>query len=211
MGRIRRLLRTLLATGPRATLLALRARRRGAKQKTGEFAALLKVVGRPQVVVEIGSLRGGTLWAWTRVATPDAVIVAVDLAVEGYIGNISTADGLARSGQTVELVVGDSHDESTLRRVVEVLNGRRADFLFIDGDHSYQGVKADYEMYGPLVRPGGLIAFHDILPQQGSEVAAFWAELDGHELLDETETATRGPWGGIGFLRVDEQQPIKSS
>jgi len=35
------------------------------------------------------------------------------------------------------------------------------DFLFIDGDHSYEGVKADYERHKVKVRPGGLIALHD--------------------------------------------------
>lgn len=35
------------------------------------------------------------------------------------------------------------------------------DILYIDGDHSYEGVKADYELHAPKVRPGGLIFFHD--------------------------------------------------
>jgi MMP 1-O-methyltransferase len=33
--------------------------------------------------------------------------------------------------------------------------------LWIDGDHSYAGVKADVEAWVPFVRPGGVIAFHD--------------------------------------------------
>jgi len=43
------------------------------------------------------------------------------------------------------------------------LNGEPLDFLFIDGDHTYEGVKRDFEMYSPLVRNGGIIAFHDIV------------------------------------------------
>jgi predicted O-methyltransferase YrrM len=43
-----------------------------------------------------------------------------------------------------------------------VLNEQNLDFLFIDGDHTYKGVKEDFEMYSPLVRKGGVIAFHDI-------------------------------------------------
>jgi cephalosporin hydroxylase len=35
------------------------------------------------------------------------------------------------------------------------------DFLWIDGDHTYEGCKADYENYSPLVVPGGLIGIHD--------------------------------------------------
>jgi len=36
----------------------------------------------------------------------------------------------------------------------------------IDGDHEYEGVLADFNAYLPLVRPGGLIAFHDIVPDE---------------------------------------------
>jgi predicted O-methyltransferase YrrM len=35
------------------------------------------------------------------------------------------------------------------------------DLLFIDGDHSYQGVKADWDTYCPLLRPGSVVVFHD--------------------------------------------------
>jgi len=35
------------------------------------------------------------------------------------------------------------------------------DLLYIDGDHSYAGVKFDFEQFGALVRPGGLILLHD--------------------------------------------------
>jgi predicted O-methyltransferase YrrM len=35
------------------------------------------------------------------------------------------------------------------------------DLLFIDGDHSYNGVRADWQLFGPKVRSGGLILFHD--------------------------------------------------
>jgi len=38
------------------------------------------------------------------------------------------------------------------------------DVLFIDGDHSYQGVVSDLENYVPLVKPGGLILLHDVQP-----------------------------------------------
>lgn len=37
------------------------------------------------------------------------------------------------------------------------------DFLFIDTDHSYANVKDEYIKYSPLVRPGGIIAFHDTI------------------------------------------------
>ncbi len=34
-------------------------------------------------------------------------------------------------------------------------------FLFIDGDHSIEGCKTDFDLYSPKIIPGGFIAFHD--------------------------------------------------
>jgi predicted O-methyltransferase YrrM len=61
------------------------------------------------------------------------------------------------------LIQGDSHSIETLRKIEGILKGRKVDFLFIDADHSYEGVKKDFEMYSPLVRKGGIIAFYDII------------------------------------------------
>jgi predicted O-methyltransferase YrrM len=67
--------------------------------------------------------------------------------------------------QRVSLLMGrDSHSETTFRRVARLLGGRSIGFLFIDGDHSRYGVRQDFDMYSPLVAPGGLVAFHDISP-----------------------------------------------
>ncbi|MCX5706434.1 MAG: class I SAM-dependent methyltransferase [Candidatus Omnitrophica bacterium] len=40
------------------------------------------------------------------------------------------------------------------------------DFLFIDGDHSIDGCKYDFEHYSPLIKPGGYLAFHDYYPER---------------------------------------------
>jgi predicted O-methyltransferase YrrM len=41
------------------------------------------------------------------------------------------------------------------------------DFLFIDGDHTYDAVKRDFENYFPKVKHGGLIFFHDSRMNRG--------------------------------------------
>lgn len=58
-----------------------------------------------------------------------------------------------------------------------LLADRPVDPLFVDGDHTYVGARSDYEMYGPLVRDGGIVAFHDIVPGLESAVGGvprFW-------------------------------------
>ncbi|MFO1451970.1 MAG: class I SAM-dependent methyltransferase [Opitutaceae bacterium] len=37
------------------------------------------------------------------------------------------------------------------------------DFAFIDGDHSYEGVRTDWSLLAPRMTPGGILALHDTL------------------------------------------------
>jgi predicted O-methyltransferase YrrM len=211
--RLSRLAAAAIEAGPRAVLLTLRAKRRGAKQKLREFALLVRLVRkrRPRVVVEIGTMRGGTLWAWCQIASRDALLVSIDLPGGDFGGGYSDAEGEhlaehARPGQTLELIRADSHDPATLARLQRTLGSSQIDLLFIDGDHSYEGVALDYHMYASLVGPGGLIALHDVLPSRAEDggVSRFWSEVrDRHrheELADPSDLSWRGQWGGIGVL-----------
>jgi predicted O-methyltransferase YrrM len=64
--------------------------------------------------------------------------------------------------------------------IESILDEKKIDFLFIDGDHTYEGVKKDFKMYSPLVKDGRIIAFHDIVsgPQNlVGGVPQFWQEI----------------------------------
>jgi len=72
--------------------------------------------------------------------------------------------------------------------------------LFIDWDHSYEGVKKDFEMYLPLVKEGGIVAFHDILSEE--EVNRFWNEIKNmHESQEIINNVKKEPLG-IGVLKL---------
>jgi predicted O-methyltransferase YrrM len=183
----------------------------GAIQKAPELARLIALVRalRPHAVVEIGSFRGGTLAAWCKLAAADAVLVSVDLPEESETP--ATPDDLrrrARARQRVEVVRGDSQTDETRREVEAALGGREVDFLMIDADHSYDGVRRDFELYSPLVRNGGLVALHDIVEHTHRpeiDVARFWTEIRARYEHEEFVSPGRefgfGPWGGIGVLR----------
>jgi predicted O-methyltransferase YrrM len=204
----------VMDSGPRAVLLARGAIRRGAAQKTREFAAFVSLLSnrRLAAVLEIGTLHGGTLWTWCKLATSDATIVSVDLPGGPFGGGYrdgaaDTLAGYGRPGQSVRLVRGDSHSESTKRRVEDALDGRPVDLLFIDGDHTYEGVRRDFEMYAPLVGQAGVIAFHDILPHPDvaqCEVDRYWAEVRARyqcaEFTHPEDVRGHGQWGGIGVI-----------
>jgi predicted O-methyltransferase YrrM len=168
------------------------------------------VVGRrPQGVLEIGTASGGTLLLLTLAAAPDATVISVDLpGVERFGGSFplwkrSYFQRFVLPSQQLHLLRADSHAPSTLQGVRSILANRQLDLLFIDGDHSYNGVRADWEMYGPLVAPDGVIAFHDILPQpqeSGCEVNALWQELKGKFEHWEIVAKSGLAWG-IGVIR----------
>lgn len=178
-------------------------------QERLEILWLLEVLAQepPRTVLEIGTLRGGTLLLWTRVATDDAVLVTVDSATA--LGGLSPLGvlcrSLARGRQRVVPLLGlDSHAAATLGRVERVLHGAPVDFLFIDGDHSYAGVRRDFEMYAPLVRSGGIVAFHDVSQRPTGVthgVAEFWREFAAAHPTEEF-VADEQPGFGIGIYRV---------
>ena len=71
-------------------------------------------------------------------------------------------------------------------------NESSVDFLFIDGNHSYEQVLADYLMYSPLVKRGGIIAFHDTIYVEGynEDVPHLMEEIKGGKFTngDKIET-----------------------
>ena len=166
----------------------------GAQQVPVEIAGLLGALiaefeksPHPKTILEIGSFSGGTLAAWKQIA---AKVVAIDVLHRSAIEGVTYLTG----------------PSSTLVDQAARL-ACPADFLFIDGDHSYEGVKADFESYLPLVRPGGMIALHDIKDNehhrsQGCHVARLWDELKTNPRFESFEFLDSAlDWGGIGLLR----------
>lgn len=184
-------------------------------QRKPEIAAFLERAAalRPRIVVEIGTASGGTLFLLTRVAAPDALLVSLDLPGGRFGGGYQAwrkplYRSFAAAGQRIVLLRGNSHDAAMAARLRRLLAGRPIDLLFIDGDHSYAGVKADFDTYAPLVRPGGLVAFHDIVPdpqQPDMQVERFWKEvaarLPSSELI---ESPGQQAGYGIGLLTLPE-------
>jgi len=213
-------------TGARVTPAALDQLVRGTRdrfiawQNAVELRRFLELVHQrqPEVIVEIGTCRGGLLFCLCQVAAANGLIVSIDLPGGPGGGAFTAEEGrlfetFGRPGQEVRLLSGNSHHAQTRESLKRLLDGRGVDLLFIDGDHSYGGVRADFEMYGELVGRNGLIAFHDITGQpdqaEGFDVGVFWSELKSRypvsEIIDERGTVDRTDWStpqawGIGLL-----------
>lgn len=184
-----------------------------AQQKWTELAELLELLDKkkPKNILEIGTYKGGTLMAWTHIADKNAKIIGVDLPGGDFGGGFTDEESkdiinLKKYNQQIFLFAMDSHEMSTID---VVKNHAKFDFCFIDGDHTYEGVKKDYENYLPLMKKGGTMAFHDVakmseITHPGVQVYDFWQEIkDNHEhkeIIDLDFETDHGIWGGIGIL-----------
>lgn len=134
-----------------------------------EAALLYRLARHASVgpVAEIGRFKGGSTVVFAT-ALPDGIeLWSYDLHValrpdlSGEQLDRELDDALQRLGvrHKVRLLVGDSR---TVEPPAEPL-----ELLFVDGDHSYDGARADFERWGELVRPGGHLLFHDAVDTGG--------------------------------------------
>lgn len=174
------------------------------------FLALAQEL-QPKAVLEIGTALGGTLFLLTRVAARDAVLVSIDLSSSddrfggGRVEQRRPVfEAFALDRQRVRFLAGDSHTAEMLAHVESELDGRELDLLFIDGDHTEEGVRADFELYRALVRRGGLVVFHDIVdgrPDLVGGVPEFWRSVKTPDAQELVEDRAQGGFG-IGVLRL---------
>ena len=175
-----------------------------------EFLELLKIFKEQnsKYILEIGTASGGTLFCFCKLAKNDATLISIDLP-EGPFGGgypewkIPLYKSFARKNSKIHLIRADSHSLETLEKVKNILNGKKIDFLFIDGDHSYQGVKRDFEMYNLLVKKEGIIAFHDIIPgpiENVGGVPEFWKEIKNNFRIQEIVKDRQQGGCGIGII-----------
>lgn len=177
-----------------------------------EYCQLVDWVAKrhPQIILEIGTAKGATLLAWSQVASQSVISVDKPGGIHGG-GYPVKKERLFRdfvaNRPEIELLIyrGDSHSRELRDRVMAGLSGRTVDFLFIDGDHTYDGVARDFELWQELVTPGGHVGFHDIVPHRelkDCEVNRLWDELKGQYAIFEIVADPNQGWAGIGILQV---------
>jgi predicted O-methyltransferase YrrM len=134
-----------------------------------EAATLVALVRGARRVVELGVYEGSSAVVLVRALDPGAELVLVDpytadtrwaaLPQGAYATAAATRLALARArprgGPSVRWILERSQD------VGRSWDGGEVDLVFIDGDHSYQGCREDWEAWQQHVAPGGFAAFHD--------------------------------------------------
>lgn len=175
---------------------AIASHRAVQNQRELTVALSLATMFAPVVFLEIGTYAGGTAWAFGNLPSVD-LMICIDSGPEP-----DALDRLADIPAETHLIQGQSEDFSTLHRVRAILDHRGVDVLFIDGSHDYESVRTDWELYRPLVRPGGLVMFHNTQPHHDRpevEVHRLWAQLEADYQTVEI-VGEPGTWAGIGVV-----------
>jgi predicted O-methyltransferase YrrM/GT2 family glycosyltransferase len=176
-----------------------------------EISMLLEILSksRPKTLLEIGTASGGTLFLLCKIADPTATIISVDLPGGSFGGELypdwkeSVYESFATDRQKIHLLRSDSHNETTFSKIKDILGNKKLDFLLIDADHTFYGVKGDFEIYSKLVADDGIIAFHDITPgpkENGGDVPEFWQKIKSQYPYVEIVDNESGIGYGIGLL-----------
>ncbi len=135
-----------------------------------EAALLYRLARRVPVggaAVEIGRFKGGGTLLLASALPEGAELWSYDLHValrddlSGPQLDSELRTALDRYGLSdrVRLVVGDSRTVAPPPRPCAL--------VFVDGDHTYEGARGDYERWAEFVAPGGHLLFHDAVDTGG--------------------------------------------
>jgi len=177
---------------------------RGAQVETelSAFEQLLRERGAKSYL-EVGCKNGDTLHRVVCSLSPGALAVAVDLpASRNNERRLRRAvDDLVRRGYFVKLILGDSTQRGIVQQVAAYAP---FDAVFIDGGHSYDVARLDWENYGLM---SSAVGFHDINGIEESqdrkgrpdmEVPRLWRSIKvSHEVREFIDTEERV---GIGVV-----------
>ncbi len=177
---------------------------------------ILAVLAKPaRRLFEFGTCTGKTTYLWAANSPPDAVITTLTLApdqVDAYTGAGGDDPAAARAaaaesgfseflytGTTEAAKIEQRHGDSKAFDETPYIG--RCDLVFVDASHAYSYVKSDSEKALRMVRPGGLVLWHDYHgPRRAKGVWRALNELNRrHELVHLAGTslvAYRRPAGG---------------
>ncbi len=186
-------------------------------QITSEIEELFTIVKdlNPQVVCEIGTDLGGTFYLWSQARQSGGLFISIDLP-RLYRKSLNRfLYSFFAKNQKVFFLRENSHSLECLSKIQKILGDKKIDFLFIDGDHSYEGVKQDFLFYSKYVRKEGIIAFHDImkdnLPGNVCDVDKFWARIKTVYKHREIVADKKQIGAGIGIIYYDPEKTYERS
>jgi hypothetical protein len=173
------------------------------------FAWALLEMARPDVLVELGTYKGDSYCGFCQ-GVAELKLATKCFAIDTWKGDSQTgiysqrvfeqlwAYHEPRYGRFAELM------QATFDEAAPRFEAGSIDLLHIDGLHTYEAVRRDYETWRPKLSARGVILFHDIaVRQEGWGVWKLWEELREQHLHFEFENDS-----GLGVLGVGDALPV---
>lgn len=177
-----------------------------------------------QIYIEVGTRdKGNIAWAARTKLTPGATIIDVDL--EEFPQHEQMLRQELKSDFNYHRITGNSISDEVLDQVRGALGGRLADGIFCDSSHLYNHTLSEFAIYFSLLRPGGVLMFHDCY-WEGNDTekgkAQALAQIDrfhpvwvayGDEPIHRflpLGSKGDGSWGGVAIIVKDAaNEPLK--
>ncbi|WP_414530442.1 class I SAM-dependent methyltransferase [Nodularia chucula] len=182
-------------------------------QVKSEILALIDFlnINAPSSYLEIGLSTGGTHFLIRYLCPSIKNSIGIDIDIQ----NTHIIDTLTQTS-SFHYLQGRSDSQETLKSLGILLKPNTLDILFIDGDHSFEGVKRDFEYYSRFVRDGGFIVFHDIVADHNQRwgkptdkwsggVPDFFREISKKYLSHEFVEDQNQDGYGIGVIIYNSQ------
>jgi predicted O-methyltransferase YrrM len=151
-----------------------------------ERQALREFASGKKRLAEVGVFHGVNTSSFREVMAADAVLIAIDpfhrpfFGIRGYgwARRIAHRE-VSRIKRGSVVWIEDTGKNAPLR--TELLDLLPVDFIFIDGDHSWEGLKGDWESWSPRVALNGIVALHDSFNCGGAGSERFTTEVILHD------------------------------
>lgn len=147
------------------------------------FAYDLVQFVNPRRIVELGTYWGTSFFSFCQ-AVKDRGLQTECIAVDTWEGDHNTGSYETDVYETVENIVFQFFKKINVRllkeyfiRAKEHIEDRSIDILHIDGLHTYEAVKNDFETWLPKLSDNGIILFHDIADDCDYGSVKFWKEI----------------------------------
>ncbi|MDR3458636.1 MAG: class I SAM-dependent methyltransferase [Verrucomicrobiae bacterium] len=171
----------------------------------GDSAWLLYGLARsikPKVCVEIGSARGKSACAVGLALRRNGggKLYAIDPHSRTNWNDTDSVDSFAIINEHLQKSGAADFVEIVRKTSGEAAKGwdKKIDLIFIDGDHSYEGVKADWELFLPHLNEFGVVVFHDTLWDLRPDPNLGRADMGVPRFVDELRAA------GYPVITIDQ-------
>jgi predicted O-methyltransferase YrrM len=151
------------------------------------YLLLMKLVRylKPKKVLELGTSIGRSALFMMMFLPEDSSLTTVD------IGSHRRTDlaGFAFNNR-LKIVFGDDLDQSVIDQIDDGF-----DFCYLDSEHNYEQIAAEWKIYAPKLKDGAIVAMDDIHLNVGME--KFWNDLP----YEKVDTGDKFHFSGFGLFR----------